>query len=69
MTCVAHLKILEPSCPYSVPMRDSVHLRKCELRVGICPRVFELREAGLVVRSGKRRCGVTGNIAYAWKVR
>lgn len=36
MTCASRLKIPEQSCPYSVALSDSVHLRKCELRVGIC---------------------------------
>ena len=35
----------------------------------VTPRVFELRDAGLVVSNGKRRCGVTGNTSYAWKVK
>lgn len=33
----------------------------------VTPRVLELREKGLVVLSCRRRCGVTGNMAYAWK--
>jgi len=32
-------------------------------------RVKELRDAGLVVASQKRRCGVTQNRVYAWKVK
>jgi len=35
----------------------------------ITPRVLELREAGLVVLSQRRRCGVTGNWAMSWKVK
>lgn len=34
----------------------------------VTPRVFELRGMGLVVKSQKRKCGVTGNMAYAWRV-
>ena len=34
----------------------------------ICPRVFELREMGVVMKSCVRKCGVTGNKALAWKV-
>lgn len=32
-------------------------------------RVKELRDAGLVVRVQRRRCGVTGNMVYSWKVK
>jgi predicted transcriptional regulator len=32
-------------------------------------RVKELRDAGVVVKSQKRRCGVTQNRVYAWKVK
>ena len=32
-------------------------------------RVKELRDAGLVVKSQKRRCGVTGNTVLSWKVK
>lgn len=35
----------------------------------ITPRVFELRKLGVVVLSRRRRCGCTGNWAYAWKVK
>ena len=35
----------------------------------ITPRVFELREAGLVMESRKRTCGITGRNAIAWKVK
>lgn len=27
---------MDVACPYSIPMRDSVHLKKCELKSGIC---------------------------------
>jgi hypothetical protein len=35
----------------------------------VVPRVYELREKGIVVQSCKRRCGRTGRLACAWKVR
>lgn len=34
----------------------------------VTPRVFELREMGVVMLSQRRRCGVTGNMAFSWKV-
>ena len=33
----------------------------------ITPRVFELREKGLVVEARKRICKITGKTAIAWK--
>ncbi|RLC88031.1 MAG: hypothetical protein DRJ03_03975 [Chloroflexi bacterium] len=35
----------------------------------VTPRVYELRQSGLVVLSQKRKCGVTGRRAMAWRVR
>jgi len=35
----------------------------------VTPRVYELREKGLVVLSQKRLCSVTGRRAMAWRVR
>lgn len=35
----------------------------------VVPRRFELAELGLIVRVQRRRCGVTRNNAYAWKVK
>jgi len=35
----------------------------------VTPRVYELRQAGLVVLSRKRKCGVTGRRAMAWKIK
>jgi len=35
----------------------------------VTPRVYELREKGLVVLSQKRQCSVTGRRAMAWRVR
>jgi predicted transcriptional regulator len=35
----------------------------------VVPRRVELAEMGLIVRVQRRRCGVTGNNAYAWKVK
>lgn len=35
----------------------------------VTPRVLELRERGLVVEHGRRACGVTGNLALAWRVK
>jgi hypothetical protein len=32
-------------------------------------RTFELRQFGLVVSAGKRKCSVTGNIVHAWRVK
>lgn len=32
-------------------------------------RMKELRDMGLVVSNGKRRCGVTQNRVYSWKLR
>jgi hypothetical protein len=40
MTCFSYLKFPGSSCPYSVPLPDSVHLRKCKLRVGICQEAY-----------------------------
>jgi len=34
----------------------------------VTPRVYELRGLGMVVLSCRRRCGVTGEWAKAWKV-
>jgi len=33
----------------------------------ITPRIFELREKGLVVEFTKRKCRVTGRTAISWK--
>jgi hypothetical protein len=33
----------------------------------VTPRVFELREIGLVEEVGKRKCHDTGGTAIAWK--
>ena len=35
----------------------------------VTPRVYELRQAGLVVLSQKRLCSVTGRRAMAWKIK
>jgi len=35
----------------------------------VVPRRNELARLGLVVRVQRRRCGVTGNMAYSWKVK
>lgn len=35
----------------------------------VTPRVFELREKGLVFEDEKRTCNVTGRTAYAWAVK
>jgi DNA-binding MarR family transcriptional regulator len=32
-------------------------------------RTFELREFGVVINAGKRRCRITGEIAHTWKVK
>lgn len=34
----------------------------------ICPRVLELRKKGMLKEECRRRCTVTGNFAYAWKL-
>ena len=34
----------------------------------ITPRVYELREAGLVADGGTRKCQVTGRTAHVWEV-
>jgi len=34
----------------------------------ITGRIFELRELGLVQSAGKRKCRMTGRIAYTWEV-
>jgi len=34
----------------------------------ITPRVLELRNKGLLVKYCRRRCAVTGNMAYAWRL-
>lgn len=33
----------------------------------VTPRVYELRDMGLVIEDGKRHCRVTGRTAYAWR--
>ncbi len=33
----------------------------------VVPRRNELEKLGLIVVNCKRRCGVTGNLAYSWK--
>jgi len=33
----------------------------------VTPRVLELRQKGLLVCAERRRCTVTGNMAYAWR--
>jgi hypothetical protein len=35
----------------------------------IVGRTFELRQFGLVVSDGKRKCSVTGNVVHAWRVK
>jgi hypothetical protein len=35
----------------------------------VTPRCLELRQLGLVLESGRRRCRVTGNTAKAWKAK
>lgn len=35
----------------------------------VTPRVYELREKGLVIPGAKRQCGITGRIAMTWGVR
>ena len=35
----------------------------------VTPRRGELEKLGLIVASCKRRCGVTGEMVYAWKVK
>jgi hypothetical protein len=32
-------------------------------------RTYELRQFGLVISDGKRKCSVTGNIVHAWRVK
>jgi len=32
------------------------------------PRRKELLDAGLILESGKRRCGKSGRVAYTWKI-
>lgn len=34
----------------------------------VTPRVFELREKGLVILDCKKECPVTGRLAMAWRV-
>ena len=35
----------------------------------ITPRIFELRQKGLVVEHEKRKCTITGHPAIAWRVK
>lgn len=35
----------------------------------VTPRVYELRDRGLVFESSKRICKVTGRLAYAWSTK
>jgi len=35
----------------------------------ITPRILELREMGLVLEAGRRRCKVTGSTAHAWRAK
>ena len=35
----------------------------------VTPRVFELKEKGLVYEVGKRTCLISGRMAYAWRVK
>ena len=35
----------------------------------VTPRVFELREKGIVKEDCKRKCGVTGRTAIAWRIK
>jgi len=35
----------------------------------ITPRVLELRQQGLILEAGKRRCKITGNAAHSWKAK
>lgn len=35
----------------------------------VTPRCLELREQGLILEAGRRRCKVTGNTAHAWKAK
>lgn len=44
--------------------------RKLEWAVNrVVPRVFELRQRGLVVPSIKRKCDVTGMVVQSWRVK
>ena len=57
---------------YENPDRDWTNMELAEY-LGwsvnrVCPRVLELREKGILVRSCRRRCRVTGNNAYAWRI-
>ena len=47
-------------------MELSVYLRWSINRV--TPRVLELRNKGLLVKYCRRRCGVTKNMALAWRL-
>lgn len=35
----------------------------------IVPRIFELRQKGLVIEHQKRKCNITGRTAIAWRVK
>ena len=35
----------------------------------ITPRCLELRQQGLILEAGRRRCKVTGSMAHAWKAK
>jgi biotin operon repressor len=35
----------------------------------ITPRILELREQGLVIDAGRRKCRITGNNAHAWRAK
>jgi len=35
----------------------------------ITPRILELRQQGLVLDAGRRRCKITGGMSHAWKAK
>jgi len=35
----------------------------------VTPRVKELRDMGIIIKSQRRRCGVTKNPAFAWRLK
>lgn len=58
---------------YGVIASDSSTIREIAERLEkspnvISPRVMELRTEGMVISAGKRKCEVSGKLAYAWKI-
>lgn len=61
------LKVLELS---TASLTNSELAKKLGWTINtVVPRTFELREKGLVKEDCKRRCGVTGKTAIAWRIK